>query len=110
MESYRLDIEAELFASQIRDALNPVMDVENWIGAEKPSKNFAKGINVTGDDKELVKALVAAFRKVGLLNISTLELTPDPGVLLLETAGSPPRLEKKETDAVVLIGVKPIAS
>jgi hypothetical protein len=105
VESYSLDLEAAMLAGQIRDALSQILVVEDWIGAEPPARNFAKGINITGDDKKLVEALVIALRNVGLLDIGTVELPIDPGGAILEEATP----EKNEADAVVLVGVKPIA-
>ena len=105
VESYRLDIEAQLLAEQIKDALTSVMLVEDWIGSEEPAKHFAKGINITGGDKELVAALVKAFRNTTSLDVDTVNLPPDPGGAIL-TEDSP---SKKKADAVVLVGVKPIA-
>ena len=105
VESYRLDIEAQLLAEQIKDALTSVMLVEDWIGSEEPAKHFAKGINITGGDKELVAALVKAFRNTTSLDIDTVNLPPDPGGAIL-TEASP---SKKKADAVVVVGVKPIA-
>ena len=105
VESYSLDLEAAMLAGQIKNALGAILVVEDWIGAEPPARNFAKGINITGDDKELVEALVTAFRNVGLLDIGTVKLPPEPGGAILEEATP----SKKEADAVVLVGVKPIA-
>jgi hypothetical protein len=105
VESYSLDLEAAMLAGQIKNALGAILVVEDWIGAEPPARIFAKGINITGDDKELVEALVTAFRNVGLLDIGTVKLPPEPGGAILEEETP----EKKKADAVVLVGVKPIA-
>ncbi len=106
IESYALDAEGEILAAQIQEALAPVLDIEDWIGAERASGNFTKGINVSGDDEELVNALASALSDVGLTSVSTEPLPPPTeSMLLLEDS----RSKSPDVAATILVGVKPTA-
>jgi hypothetical protein len=105
LESYALDAEGEVLASQIRDGLRSVLVIDDWVGSEEAGNGFAKGINVTGTNAALVTALAGAFKKVGLEGISTVPLPPPQTVLMaLEKS----RSKEKDVAAVVIVGVKPI--
>lgn len=105
LESYALDAEGEVLASQIRDGLAPVLGIDDWVGSEGAGNGFAKGINVTGTNAALVTALAEAFQKLGLENVSTAPLPP-PQTILLAVEQS--RDREKGVAAVVVVGVKPI--
>ena len=105
IESYALDAEGEILSTQIKEALAAVLDIEDWIGAERASGNFTKGINVSGDDDGLVNALASALRDVGLTSVSTEPLPPPTeSTLLLEES----RSKSPDVAATLLVGVKPI--
>jgi hypothetical protein len=107
VESYALDAEGQILAAQIRDALTHVLVVEDWVGGELADATFVKGINVSGDNNQLVDALASSLRQSGLDNIST-EPLPPPALNIIVANGS--RMKSEEAvAAVVLVGVKPIA-
>jgi hypothetical protein len=108
IESYFLDTDGEILASQIKAASIPVfVSIDDWIGGNTGSGPFAKGINVTGRNSELVNAFAKALDAAGLKEISTAPLPP-PNVSMLLLAHS--RVKSEDVDAVVLVGVKPLAS
>jgi hypothetical protein len=106
IESYTLDIEGEVLASQIKEAVTPLFDIEDWIGAEEPDQGFAKGISVTGPDVELVSAIIGSLQTFDLQRVSS-EPLPPPTVFRLVTAQT--RLKSRGMAAVILVGVKPLA-
>jgi hypothetical protein len=105
IESYSLDTEGELLASQIKNAFATVFTIDDWIGSERASTGFAKGINITGTDKSLVDRLVESLQSVGLQKISTDPLPP-PSQSMLLLAES--RMKTKDVAAVIVVGVKPL--
>lgn len=105
IESYTIDAEGQMLALQLKDGLSPIFRIEDWIAAENPSGNLVRGINVSGNNKQLVDALVVALKAAGLSGVGV-EPIPPPAesMLLLEES----REKSPNVAAVVLVGVKPI--
>jgi hypothetical protein len=104
--SYSLDTEGEVFAGQVRDALKPVLQIDDWVGDETAGNGFVKGISVTGKNEALVRALVDAFRAAGIEGIDTKPLPP-PQFVAIVTEGS--RQPAPDAEVEVIVGVKPLA-
>jgi hypothetical protein len=105
VESYSLDAEGEILAAQIRDALGRIFTIDDWVGAERGSNGFAKGVNVTGTDGPLVTKLAESLEAVGLSEVSTVPLPPpQQAYLMLEQS----RDKATDVAAVILVGVKPL--
>lgn len=105
IESYSLDAEGEVLAEQIRSAVAPIFNIDDWIGSERASKGFAKGINVTGSDKLLVNKLAEVLKTSGLSGITRVALPTGGQVYLLAEGPS----KARDVDAVILVGAKPVA-
>ena len=107
VESYNLDVEGEVLATQIRDALAPIFVIDDWVGSGRAEGGFVKGINVSGNDKQLVPALVAALSAAGLSHVNSDPPPPDT-VEYFVTKSS--RERDPKVSAAVLVGAKPPAT
>jgi hypothetical protein len=106
IESYSLDVEGEILAQQIGGAIALIFTIDDWVGSERGSTGFAKGINVTGSNVSLVAKLVESLENAGLREISTVPLPPQAqSFLLLENS----RTKAADVEAVILVGVKPLS-
>ena len=91
--SYSRDIEAEMLASQILEALEIAhAPAVNMIGAMISSTSARVGVRLTGPDDELIAALMEALKPLSPVRDV---YTPEPG--------------RSVTAAEIFVGVKPFA-
>jgi hypothetical protein len=107
IESYALDTDGEVLASQIKTAVSPIFSpIDDWIGGEPARGPFVKGISVTGRDGALVDALVKSLSVADLKGVSNVPPSPPNESMLLLSQS---RTKSDDVDAVILVGVKPLA-
>jgi hypothetical protein len=102
MESYGLDTESAIFGRQIGSALSLArIDLDDALMSKISGGAIVLGVHVTGDDKELVSALLAALSSAGVLTSPE----PFPTHLAGVTMGIRPTVAPA---ANVFVGIKPI--
>jgi hypothetical protein len=102
IKSYAMDVEAAILGQQIMDILtaaNIVRDdrrmSEGALGA------IAIGVHITGEDKELIDAALAAFSSIGTLVVSSEPVPHTAGIVLGD--------DMTPSAAIIFVGVKPLA-
>jgi len=103
--SYAFDIDGTVLADQIKDTLfgRRILSVVNQIGAHIPAHApIIQGINVSGNDPQLVSALKEALRSLGKLELDP-SLTA-PGQELLDFNPVP------DAGATIFVGARPITT
>jgi hypothetical protein len=101
VKSYALDVEAAILGQQIIATLQAAnIGGDDRRMSEGAPGAIAIGIHVTGDDKELIDATLAAFSSVGLA------VSPEPVPIMAGMALSD---DGTTVAATVFVGVKPLA-
>jgi hypothetical protein len=102
LESYALDVEGAVLGDQIRAAVSaPGVNVDpNLMTNTAADGQVTWGVHVTGTDSGLVSTLVSALRDAG---IETFETPPARGGTSFNAS------LRAEPDALIFVGVKPLA-
>jgi hypothetical protein len=106
LESYVLDAEAAILGKQIGAALDAAkLKLDAALMTSQSGGSIALGVHVTGENADLVKALLQALSEAGL---ATSPDDPNPAVGGMKTIITMGGRRPIPVDANVFVGVKPI--